>query len=127
MKFWNWGPTTIWHNLTCGQNCFQKSLHPNSYSLNHFVLRTVQLYLRPPVYFIIQTYLDLRCHWVIQIFKIFLWDTTQVNLPGVPYPAPVSQFPPSMVSQGVNLTQYDPPESQFLKPRIFTRDWHVVQ
>ena len=29
MKFWNWGPTTIWHNMTCGQNCFQKSLHPN--------------------------------------------------------------------------------------------------
>ena len=29
MKFWNWGPTTIWHNMTCGQNCFQKSLHPS--------------------------------------------------------------------------------------------------
>ena len=31
MKFWNWGPTTIWHNMTCGQNCFQKSLHPIIY------------------------------------------------------------------------------------------------
>ena len=30
MKFWNWGPTTIWHNMmTCDQNCFQKSLHPS--------------------------------------------------------------------------------------------------
>ena len=29
MKFWNWGPITIWHNMTFGQNCFQKSLHPN--------------------------------------------------------------------------------------------------
>ena len=29
MNFWNWGPTTIWHNMTCGRNCFQKSLHPN--------------------------------------------------------------------------------------------------
>ena len=33
MKFWNWGPTTIWHNMTFGQNCFQKSLHPTVYFL----------------------------------------------------------------------------------------------
>ena len=31
-SFWNWGPTTIWHNMTCGQNCFQKSLHPTVYT-----------------------------------------------------------------------------------------------
>ena len=36
MKFWNWGPTTIWHNMTCGQNCFQKSLHPNAQHSFHF-------------------------------------------------------------------------------------------
>ena len=31
MKIWNWGPTTIWHNMTCAQNYFQKSLHPTVY------------------------------------------------------------------------------------------------
>ena len=28
MKFWNWGPTTIWHNLGCVAFYFSKSLHP---------------------------------------------------------------------------------------------------
>ena len=28
MVFWNWGPTTIWHNLGCVAFYFSKSLHP---------------------------------------------------------------------------------------------------
>ena len=28
MKFWNWGPTIIWHNLGCVAFYFSKSLHP---------------------------------------------------------------------------------------------------
>ena len=28
MKFWNWGPTTIWHNTESVALCFSKSLHP---------------------------------------------------------------------------------------------------
>ena len=29
MKFWNWGPTTIWHNIECVAFYFSKSLYPN--------------------------------------------------------------------------------------------------
>ena len=28
MKFWNWGPTTIWHNIENVAFYFSKSLHP---------------------------------------------------------------------------------------------------
>ena len=30
MKFWNWGPTTIWHNIECVAFYFSKSLRPTS-------------------------------------------------------------------------------------------------
>ena len=28
MKFWNWGPAIIWHNLGCVAFYFSKTLHP---------------------------------------------------------------------------------------------------
>ena len=28
LKFWIWGPITVYYNMTCGQILFQKSLHP---------------------------------------------------------------------------------------------------
>ena len=31
MKFWNWSPTTIWHNIKCVAFYFSKSLHPTVY------------------------------------------------------------------------------------------------
>ena len=33
MKFWNWGPTIIWHNLGCIAFYFSKSLHPTVYPM----------------------------------------------------------------------------------------------
>ena len=33
MKFWNWGPTIIWHNLGCVAFYFSKSLHPTKQQL----------------------------------------------------------------------------------------------
>ena len=33
MKFWNWGPTTIWHNIQCvAFFLLSKSLHPSGQS-----------------------------------------------------------------------------------------------
>ena len=29
VKFWIWGPRTVYYNMTCAQIFFQKSLHPN--------------------------------------------------------------------------------------------------
>ena len=40
--FWNWGPTTIWHNLARAQFCFQISFHP-----------TVQVYHALQVWYLI--------------------------------------------------------------------------
>ena len=28
VKFWIWGPRTVYYNMTFAQNSFQKSLHP---------------------------------------------------------------------------------------------------
>ena len=30
VKFWIWGPRTVYYNMTCAQKVFQKSLHPNA-------------------------------------------------------------------------------------------------
>ena len=30
VKFWIWGPRTVYYNMTCYQIFFQKSLHPNT-------------------------------------------------------------------------------------------------
>ena len=30
VKFWIWGPRTVYYNMTCAQQFFQKSLHPTS-------------------------------------------------------------------------------------------------
>ena len=35
MKFWNWGPTTIWHNIGSVTYFLSKSLHPNEHLLNY--------------------------------------------------------------------------------------------
>ena len=32
MKFWNWGPTTIWHNCMSLILKVKKSLHPNAHA-----------------------------------------------------------------------------------------------
>ena len=48
MKFWNWGPTTIWHDIECVAFYFSKSLHPNlQYSCNSKLLQKSQnMYLK---------------------------------------------------------------------------------
>ena len=50
MKFWNWGPTTILHNMTCGQKKFSSKITAPYYTVhtlwrpsNH--LYTLSLYL----------------------------------------------------------------------------------
>ena len=29
VKFWIWGPRTVYYNMSCAQSLFHKSLHPN--------------------------------------------------------------------------------------------------
>ena len=35
MKFYNWGPTTIWHNIECVALDLSKSLHPTEHCHHH--------------------------------------------------------------------------------------------
>ena len=51
VKFWICGPIKVYYTMTCAQNIFQKSLHPNIYSLvftyNYQKISKVQLFILP--------------------------------------------------------------------------------
>ena len=44
MIFWNWGPTTIWHNLASDQFFLKKSLHPCNYDKVLFILKNIIIF-----------------------------------------------------------------------------------
>ena len=49
VKFWNWGPITIWHNRTSIQfSSSQTTLHPNAFPPTTFFQLTSSIYFAGP-------------------------------------------------------------------------------